>query len=743
MVKVGETNMSKNNPYPFPLNTKELQKGVYIVRVQILVCACAIIALLYHHILHLLFHPMSLPSFILSLTLFISHVTLTFLWVTTQTFRWCPIKRKVYLENLSLVTNGEDGLPGLDVFICTADPYKEPPINTANTALSVLAFDYPTRKLSVYVSDDGGSKFTLFALFEASKFAKHWLPFCKEYGIRTRCPEAFFKDENEYSCSKEEWEHMKILHEKMKSRVETVMRKGYVDNDMIENKEEGQAFDKWTDGFSHKDHHTIIQVLLQSDENVDVSGQFLPNLIYVSREKRNTFHHNFKAGALNVLLRVSTLMTNAPIVLTLDCDMHSNDPQTPQRALCHLLEPIEGPKIAFVQFPQRYKGINESDIYNSELKRPFRIYAAGLDGLGVVNYCGTGSFLRRKALYSGLSEPDANGLLATNHIPLNSRFALEAAHEVASCMYEQGTNWGHTMGLRYGSLVEDFFTGYRLQCEGWSSVLCDPLTPAFLGDIPITLNDSLVQNRRWAVGLFEVGCSKYCPLIFGTKKRSLLMGLGYSFFAFWALWSIPTLIYGFVPQLGLLYDICLFPKVHDGWFYLYCYLFLASYIQDYIEINLYGRTTLKKWWNEQRIWIIRSASSSFFALLDFSCKQIGLQVLEFNLTSKLNDSEQQKRYDQEMFDFGVETPLFVLLSMIAILNLVSFTWGFMKVMRDGNIAEMFTQLFICGFVVVNALPIYEAMVLRRDGGRMPIRVTLVSIFLTWVLYYATGFALKG
>ncbi|KAL7165577.1 hypothetical protein ACSBR2_041292 [Camellia fascicularis] len=108
----------------------------------------------------------------------------------------------------------------------------------------------------------------------------------------------------------------------------------------------------------------------------------MPNLIYVSREKSRSTPHNFKAGALNVLLRVSATMTNAPIVLTLDCDMFSNDPQTPLRALCYLLDPHMDPRLAFVQFPQYFHGLNKDDIYASELKYIFQIDSHGMDGLG-------------------------------------------------------------------------------------------------------------------------------------------------------------------------------------------------------------------------------------------------------------------------------------------------------------------------------------------------------------------------
>ncbi|RVW43191.1 cellulose synthase-like protein G1 [Vitis vinifera] len=88
----------------------------------------------------------------------------------------------------------------------------------------------------------------------------------------------------------------------------------------------------------------------------------MPDLVHVSREKRPGSPHHFKAGALNVLIRVSATMTNAPVVLTLDSDMHSNDPQTLLRALCYLLDPDMDPNLGFVQFPQTFHGINKNDI---------------------------------------------------------------------------------------------------------------------------------------------------------------------------------------------------------------------------------------------------------------------------------------------------------------------------------------------------------------------------------------------
>ena len=86
----------------------------------------------------------------------------------------------------------ENELPGVDIFVCTADPVIEPPMMVINTVLSVMAYDYPPQKLSVYLSDDAGSHLTFYALLEASQFAKYWIPFCKKFNVEPRSPIAYF-----------------------------------------------------------------------------------------------------------------------------------------------------------------------------------------------------------------------------------------------------------------------------------------------------------------------------------------------------------------------------------------------------------------------------------------------------------------------------------------------------------------------------------------------------------------------
>jgi hypothetical protein len=73
---------------------------------------------------------------------------------------------------------------GVDIFVSTVDPLKEPPLVTANTVLSILVVDYPVDKVSCYFSDDGAAMLTFEILSETSEFARKWVPFCKKYSFR-------------------------------------------------------------------------------------------------------------------------------------------------------------------------------------------------------------------------------------------------------------------------------------------------------------------------------------------------------------------------------------------------------------------------------------------------------------------------------------------------------------------------------------------------------------------------------
>ncbi|KAG9448222.1 hypothetical protein H6P81_014350 [Aristolochia fimbriata] len=717
-----------------PLHKLELDPRIIPNRIHAVLYSCGILALFYHHIVRLWNAP-TIPSFFIFLTMLVADVVLAFMWAMNQGFRWRPVRRQEFPENLPSVIREESEFPKLDVFICTADPYKEPPIGVVNTALSVMAFDYPAEKISVYVSDDGGSELTLFAFMEAAKFARHWLPFCKENKIVDRCPEVYFA--SNVVCPLPE---LKVMYESMRDKIEGVVEKGRVSKELLENDHEQQLFSHWKTGFTQQDHPTILQVLLESKKEMDVTGSYLPNLVYVSREKRKSTHHNFKAGALNVLLRVSGAISNAPLILTLDCDMYSNDPQTPRRALCFLVQPnwrkMLNSNLAFVQFPQQFSQIDKNDIYGCEHKRLYQINPAGMDGLAGPAYVGSGCFFQRRAFYGPPSasreadDPERDTDTITASI-------LQLAQDVASCNYEQRTTWGTKMGLRYGSLSEDLHTGYLMQIEGWKTVFCNPVRPAFLGDAPITLNDALSQNRRWCIGQLEVGFCNHNPLTVGTKHICIPMGFGYGFYAYWAFWSIPILSYGLLPQLTLLSNYPLFPKVSDPRFYLYAYLVLGAYGQDLLDFVLARGGTIQRWWSDQRIWMMRGASSFLFALLQFSLSRIGFSGFGFNVTSKVVDDDQSKRHKLGIFEFGVPSPLFLPPATIAVINLATFIAGLGTTLQKRCFSEMFVQIFISGYVVINSLPIYEAMFLRSDKGKMHIKTTMMALCIAYAVIAAS------
>ncbi|KAK6140958.1 hypothetical protein DH2020_025300 [Rehmannia glutinosa] len=178
---------------PFHSSSRLLPRRI-LNRVFALIYSAAISALFYHHGRTLLRTTTTATflSFCTSLTMLTSDIILAFMWLNSQAFRLNPVSAQPFPENLQQVLNRPEDFPALDVFICTADPSKEPPMTVAATALSAMAYDYPAEKLSVYVSDDGGSELTLFALMEASKFGKEWLPFCRENRVMERCPEAYF-----------------------------------------------------------------------------------------------------------------------------------------------------------------------------------------------------------------------------------------------------------------------------------------------------------------------------------------------------------------------------------------------------------------------------------------------------------------------------------------------------------------------------------------------------------------------
>ncbi|PPS01819.1 hypothetical protein GOBAR_AA18861 [Gossypium barbadense] len=223
------------------------------------------------------------------------------------------------------------------------------------------------------------------------------------------------------------------------------------------------------------------------------------------------------------------------------------------------------------------------------------------------------------------------------------------------------------------------------------------LSPDYVVDNPITSPSVLEvahRNKRWQIGLLEVASSRYSPITFGVKAMGLFMGLGYSSYAYSSILSIPITTYSFVPQLALLNGLNIFPNVSEPWFLLYVFLFLGAYGQDFLE-HCVGGGTIQRWCSDQRMWMIKGLSCFLFGLTEFLLKSIGIPTQGFNVTRKAIDDEQRKRYEQGLFEFG----------------------------QQGNGVN---AIVVISF---NYLPIYEAMVLRSDKGKMPIRISFTATTL--------------
>lgn len=174
----------------------------------------------------------------------------------------------------------------------------------------------------------------------------------------------------------------------------------------------------------------------------------------------------------------------------------------------------------------------------------------------------------------------------------------------------------------------------------------------------------------------------------------------------------------------------------DPWFKLFVFLGLVSHAFSLLEL-LAAKGTVRMWWNETRMWMMEGSSSCLFSVMVIVMKSLGIAEVGFEITSKVVDEEAMKRYKQEMMEFAVPSPMFIPPSTLSLLNLYCLLEAMVRVMRIGWGAfdEMAMQILISGYIVLISLPLYEAMLLRKDKGRMPTSVTTKSLLLAAIMFY--------
>ncbi|XP_011007182.1 PREDICTED: cellulose synthase-like protein H1 [Populus euphratica] len=620
----------------------------------------------------------------------------TFTWFVTVSSKWNPVEYKTYPERLSQKTQE---LPPVDIFVTTADPVLEPPILTVNTVISLLAVDYPADKLACYVSDDGSSPITYYSLVEASKFAKHWAPFCKKHNIQARAPFRYFSSEvplNNSSEFQQEYNKMKDEYEELASKINDADKKS------IERNLSGDfaAFSN----IERKNHPTIIKVVWENKAGI---SDELPHLIYISREKRPQHPHHYKAGAMNVLTRVSGMMTNAPFMLNLDCDMFVNNPKIVCHAMCLLLGSRNERESGFVQCPQYFYDGLKDDPFGNQFEVLHKYIGSGIVGIQGPFYGGTGCFHRRKVIYG--SCPRDVGIPAESLTPVHGGLTekeqlrvfgnskefvrsaahalqgkantspeilpklIEAAHQVAGCGYEYGTSWGKEVGWQYGPATEDILTGLKIHARGWRSVLCSPDPRAFLGCAPRVGPISMTQQKRWATGLLEILISERNPIIATlTARLQFRQCLAYLWILIWGLRSIPEICYAVLPAYCIITNSSFLPKFHEPAMYIHVALFLSYVIYsllEYLETGL----SIRAWWNNQRMARMNATNAWLFGVISVFLKILRISGTVFEVTQK--DQSSSNVGDEGRFTFDA-SPIFVPGTTILLLQLTAFVMGF-------------------------------------------------------------------
>ncbi|KAE9598934.1 putative cellulose synthase (UDP-forming) [Lupinus albus] len=404
-IKPSEADAAEPLSVIVPISKTKLSQYRFVIIARLI-----ILALFFHYRIT---HPVD-NAFGMWLTSIICEIWFAFSWVLDQFPKWYPINRETFIDRLSarFEREGEPSqLAAVDFFVSTVDPMKEPPLITANTVLSILAVDYPVDQVSCYVSDDGAAMLTFESLVETADFARKWIPFCRKFSIEPRAPEFYFSQKIDYLKDKvqpsfvKERRAMKREYEEFKVRINALVAKAQ------KTPEEGwtmQDGSPWP-GNNPRDHPGMIQVFLGHSGAHDMEGNELPRLVYVSREKRPGYQHHKKAGAENALVRVSAVLTNAPYILNLDCDHYVNNSKAVREAMCFLMDPQVGRDVCYVQFPQRFDGIDRSDRYANRNTVFFDVNMKGLDGIQGPVYVGTGCVFNRQALY-GYSPPSMPNL---------------------------------------------------------------------------------------------------------------------------------------------------------------------------------------------------------------------------------------------------------------------------------------------------------------------------------------------
>ncbi|KAK6156475.1 hypothetical protein DH2020_010723 [Rehmannia glutinosa] len=772
----------------------------------------------------------------------VCEIWFAFSWILDQLPKVHPINRTTDLEVLRdkfempspSNPTGRSDLPGVDLFVSTADPEKEPPLVTANTILSILAVEYPVEKLACYVSDDGGALLTFEAMAEAASFADLWVPFCRKHDIEPRNPETYFSLKGDPTKNKSRLDFVKDRrrvkreYDEFKVRInglpDSIRRRSEAFNareemKMLKHMRESGADTlepikvpkaTWMADGTHwpgtwavssrehakGDHAGILQVMLKPPSSDPLMGSSedklldftdvdirLPMFVYVSREKRPGYDHNKKAGAMNALVRASAVLSNGPFILNLDCDHYIYNCKAIREGMCFMMD-RGGEDICYIQFPQRFEGIDPSDRYANHNT----VFLMG------PVYVGTGCMFRRFALYGfdppkvdNISEkssetqalkttdfdPDLDvnllpkrfgnstllaesipiaefqgrpiadhpaikygrppGILRVPREPLDATTVAEAV-SVISCWYEDKTEWGDRVGWIYGSVTEDVVTGYRMHNRGWRSVYCVTKRDAFRGSAPINLTDRLHQVLRWATGSVEIFFSRNNALL-ASKKLKVLQRLAYLNVGVYPFTSMFLIVYCFLPALSLFSGHFIVQTLDVSFLGLLLTISICLVALAILEVKWSG-VGLEEWWRNEQFWLISGTSAHLAAVVQGLLKVVAGIEISFTLTSKSGGDDDDDIYaDLYLVKW---TSLMIPPIVIGMVNIIAMVVAFSRTIYETvpQWSKFIGGAFFSFWVLAHLYPFAKGLMGRR--GKTPTIVFVwsgliaITLSLLWV-----------